>query len=347
MRWRARVTALLLATAVLAGPVAGGRIAHAAPSDEIIDRAVAIERSVLDYGRQIDELSEQYNAASERRDLALSQIAFGEQATKSLGGYRDELRRTASRAAAALYRGAGSSTPLSLIRQAGARRQGRHVEYTQAAGSSLKAAIDRYRRVERQLATRARRLAEFRRYADEQAQVLGAAKARAQLLQVKQQQLLAGVRGELATMLRLRRAASDPDAAAFEARLRLVGIGGLPVAPNPNAMKVVDYAIAQLGKPYVFAAAGPDTFDCSGLTMMAWRQVGVSMAHFAASQYAQFPKVSIDELQPGDLVFFYPNIHHVGIYIGDGKMIHAPHTGDVVRVASIFRRSIVGAVRPA
>lgn len=346
MRWRSRVGALVVAALVVTVPLAGGNAAHATPADDVIDRAAAIERSLVDYGRQIDQLSEQYNAAAARRDLALGQITFGEQATRSLSGYRDELRRTASRAAAALYRGAGSSTPLALVRQAAAHRQGRRVAYTQAAGTSLKAAIDRYRRVERQLAVRARRLAEFRRYAEQQAEVLGAAKARAQLLQTKQQQLLAGVQGELATVLRLRRSASDPDAAGLEAKLRLLGLGALPVAPSPDAAKVVDYAIAQLGKPYVFAAAGPDTFDCSGLTMMAWRQVRVSMAHFAASQYAQFPKVSIDELQPGDLVFFYPTIHHVGIYIGDGKMIHAPHTGDVVRVASIFRRSIVGAVRP-
>jgi cell wall-associated NlpC family hydrolase len=326
--------------------VAGTGVAGASPTDDVIDRAATIQRTLLDYGEQIDALSEQYNAAAARRDLALRQIAFGETAARSLAGYRNELRSAASRAAAALYRGAGSSTPLALVRQTATHRQGRQVEYTEAAGASLRTAIDRYRRVERQLAERARHLGSFRQYAEQQAAVIAGAKARAELLQQKQQALLAGVQGELASVLRLRRAAEDPDAAGLQNRLLLLGVGALPVAPSPVATKVVEYAIAQLGKPYVFAAAGPATFDCSGLTMMAWRQVGVSMAHFAASQYAQFPKVSIDELQPGDLVFFYPTIHHVGIYIGDGKMIHAPHTGDVVRVASIFRRSIVGAVRP-
>ena len=78
-------------------------------------------------------------------------------------------------------------------------------------------------------------------------------------------------------------------------------------------------ALSQLGVPYVFAAASPGrAFDCSGLTLWAWGQAGVSLPHFAASQYAMLPHVPLDQLQPGDLVFFYSDLHHVGIYIGNG-----------------------------
>jgi len=107
--------------------------------------------------------------------------------------------------------------------------------------------------------------------------------------------------------------------------------------PNPNAPAVVKVAYAQLGKPYQYAAAGPDRFDCSGLVMYCYAQVGVHIPH---SSYAQFQcgyPVSYADLQPGDLVFFH-GAGHVGMYIGDGQFIHAPHTGDVVRIADLSRR---------
>jgi peptidoglycan DL-endopeptidase CwlO len=102
----------------------------------------------------------------------------------------------------------------------------------------------------------------------------------------------------------------------------------------------------QLNKPYKFGAAGPDSFDCSGLTQWAWAKAGVYMDHFTGSQYRAFPRVSIDQLQPGDLVFFNADLGHMGMYIGGGQIIHAPRTGDVVRIASLSGRNVVGAVRP-
>jgi cell wall-associated NlpC family hydrolase len=80
--------------------------------------------------------------------------------------------------------------------------------------------------------------------------------------------------------------------------------------------------------------------------MFAWAKAGVSMSHFAASQYTEFPHVPISQLAPGDLVFFGSPIHHVGIYIGGGRMIDAPHTGDYVRIQDAFRSDYVGAGRP-
>ena len=83
------------------------------------------------------------------------------------------------------------------------------------------------------------------------------------------------------------------------------------------------FAKAQVGKPYIWAAAGPNAYDCSGLTMAAWGKAGVVMAHGSRDQYADFPKVSSSQLQPGDLVLFYSDMHHVGIYVGNGMVIHA------------------------
>jgi cell wall-associated NlpC family hydrolase len=116
---------------------------------------------------------------------------------------------------------------------------------------------------------------------------------------------------------------------------------------SPGAATAVRAALSQLGVPYRFAAASPgQAFDCSGLTMWAWGQAGVSLPHFAASQYAMLPHVPLDQLQPGDLVFFYSDVHHVGIYIGNGMMVHAPRTGDVVKVSPLQGRNLIGAARP-
>jgi cell wall-associated NlpC family hydrolase len=106
-------------------------------------------------------------------------------------------------------------------------------------------------------------------------------------------------------------------------------------------------ALSQLGVPYRFAAASPGVaFDCSGLTMWAWAQAGVSLPHFAAAQYAMLPHVPLDQLRPGDLVFFYRDVSHVGIYLGNGQFIHAPHTGDVVKISPLSGRNLIGAARP-
>ncbi|MGO4256581.1 C40 family peptidase [Marmoricola sp. RAF53] len=116
---------------------------------------------------------------------------------------------------------------------------------------------------------------------------------------------------------------------------------GLPVpaGTSEGARRAIEFARAQLGEPYVWAAAGPDSWDCSGLTMMAWREGGVSLPHYSAAQYQQTQHLSAVQLKPGDLVFWgtSPNtIHHVALYIGSGQIIHAPRTGVPVKVSGMY-----------
>ena len=120
------------------------------------------------------------------------------------------------------------------------------------------------------------------------------------------------------------------------------------VPASGRAKIAVNFAYAQIGKPYQWAADGPGSYDCSGLTMAAWRAAGVSLPHSSGMQYGYGTHVSESGLQPGDLVFFYSPISHVGIYIGGGKMIHAPRPGDVVKITSISGSYMpyVGATRP-
>jgi cell wall-associated NlpC family hydrolase len=116
--------------------------------------------------------------------------------------------------------------------------------------------------------------------------------------------------------------------------------------PNPRASKAIQYALAQLGDRYVWGADGPDGFDCSGLTMAAWSRAGVSLPHSSGQQYASGDKIPRSELEPGDLVYFYSPISHVGIYLGNGRMVHAPNPGRRVEIASISQMPYTGATRP-
>ena len=123
--------------------------------------------------------------------------------------------------------------------------------------------------------------------------------------------------------------------------------GGPPPAPNGNAQAAIDAAYSVIGTPYVWGAADPNVgFDCSGLTMWSWAHAGVSLPHSSAMQYEVLPHVAQSDLQPGDLVFFYSPISHVGLYIGGGRMIDANHPGDVVNIRPVNWGSFVGAARP-
>jgi cell wall-associated NlpC family hydrolase len=118
------------------------------------------------------------------------------------------------------------------------------------------------------------------------------------------------------------------------------------VPASGRAGAAVQYALAQVGDAYVYGAAGPSAFDCSGLTMMAWAQAGVGLPHSSSAQFGSGPHVSSGDLQPGDLVFYYSPISHVGIYIGNGLIVHAANPGTGVAVAGVFSMPYSGAVRP-
>ena len=122
-----------------------------------------------------------------------------------------------------------------------------------------------------------------------------------------------------------------------------VSCGGTAVtAPTARVAKVIRYACAQLGEPYVWAADGPGSWDCSGLTMMAWKQAGVSLPHSSRQQAGYGTRVSKSNLRAGDLVFFYSPISHVGIYLGKGLMVHAPNSDSVVKVAPLISSYAAG-----
>ena len=124
--------------------------------------------------------------------------------------------------------------------------------------------------------------------------------------------------------------------------------GPCPVTyTNDKGGRAAQKACSLIGKPYVFGAEGPGGYDCSGLTKTAWASVGVHLEHYTRDQWGEGRPVGKSDLQPVDLVFYYPgSLHHVALYIGGGQVVHAPHTGDQVRMATIDRGPIAGYRRP-
>jgi cell wall-associated NlpC family hydrolase len=120
----------------------------------------------------------------------------------------------------------------------------------------------------------------------------------------------------------------------------------LPVVGNTIGAQALRFALAKLGDEYVWGAAGPSTFDCSGLVMWAYEHVGISLAHFTGDQWNEGQHIPMSELQPGDLIFMY-GLDHVGMYVGNGMMVDAPSTGQVVQIQPIPLGAVDGAVRIA
>jgi hypothetical protein len=147
--------------------------------------------------------------------------------------------------------------------------------------------------------------------------------------------------------------AVDPAVAALLARLSDQAKGSpTDPRPGPQALVALDFALAQVGRPYVWGATGPDSYDCSGLTWQSYSQAGITLPRVAAGQHANGgPSVAIADLLPGDLVFFATAawdpgaVHHVGMYVGQGLMVDAPHPGAFVRVEPVTAVGYVGAIR--
>ncbi len=146
--------------------------------------------------------------------------------------------------------------------------------------------------------------------------------------------------------------AGAPRPAAHGAFVPTAGDPTTGAAPTSVGSAALDFARAQLGKPYVWGATGPDSFDCSGLTQAAYTAAGVRLPRVAQDQWFAGPHVDLGAIQPGDLLFWASDtsapatIHHVAFYLGSGQILAAPHTGDVVKVEPLYLEGYLGAVRP-
>ncbi|MET9591439.1 NlpC/P60 family protein [Streptomyces sp. NPDC006516] len=117
-------------------------------------------------------------------------------------------------------------------------------------------------------------------------------------------------------------------------------------APSEEGGEAVEYAVEQIGKPYVWGAEGPESYDCSGLTSQAWSAAGREIPRTSQEQWRRLPKVPLGSLRPGDLVVYFPKATHVALYIGDGTVVQAPRPGATVKVSPLASNPLLGAVRP-
>jgi cell wall-associated NlpC family hydrolase len=203
-------------------------------------------------------------------------------------------------------------------------------KYSEAADERDSELLDALDAAREDLAVRRAEAQDARDEAKADRDVIASIKSRFDAAQAELQGLLAGVKGEIAAMVR-----AEQEARRARELPQNFDPGVLP-PPSGNAGPVVAYARAQVGKPYCYAGTGPACFDCSGLTQAAWAQAGVSLPHNSESQYYNYPKVPMSQLAPGDIVW---NPGHNGIYVGGGTAVHATHTGDYVRyiTASYFQ----------
>ena len=347
---RRRLAARLGATAVVVLSVSLllAPLSSAAPSRQDVARAKA-ELDRLNH--RVSLLVEEYNQARLELEQVQGRLDEAKEAADLAQATADSAMDSLNQNASIAYQGVGSQFEALLEAESLAEFSDR-LEFI---GSMAQADADLANEAE-QAQQEARWSAEELRAAlEEQRQLLdgikeketeirdAAAEARAfyESLNRKYQQHLEALR-------RAEEAAAAAAAAAAAGQTAPSG-GNIPPppAPNGNVQAVLNAAYSVIGTPYHWGGTTPATgFDCSGFTMWSWSHAGVSLPHSSAAQYSSLPHVAREDLQPGDLLFFYSPISHVSIYVGGGSMIHSPHTGSVVSVVSVYWEHFVGAARP-
>jgi cell wall-associated NlpC family hydrolase len=372
MTARARVVAVTVAVVTVTALAAPAR------ADSVSDKqreAQQIANRIEQLGSRAADLGEALNGAQLQLDEANADVKTSEAKLGSLQAKLASMRGALGDFAVRAYVYADQTTGLagllsgSSLTDGAAQRTGYQ---SVALGANLdvtddvKAVVEDTQRQQDQLDAQ-------RQKASQLADNYTAAKKQAEQALGQQQQLQVKVSGELAVLVsqeRQRRAAAAAAAAAAAVqRAAQPTINAAPVnrpaptqnlvapkapapppqidipATSPGAATAVRAALSQVGKSYRFAAAGPDAYDCSGLTMWAWAQAGISLPHYSKAQWESLNHVPMNALQPGDLIFFYRDVSHVGIYIGGGQMVDAASPALGVRVTGIGG-SVIGAARP-
>jgi peptidoglycan DL-endopeptidase CwlO len=346
-RRAATVLALILSLGTLSTIVATSASADTVASKKA--EAVRIAAELDRLAERASVLDEDYNAARVKAD-DLAARARNAQA---------DLARTTAKAQSATD--ALKQMSISAYIKGGFNQQGvalgsdpaRAEYYLHATANRQKDAIDALHAARLQLAEQQGVLASQRDQARRVLAGVNAKRKAAAAAEDAQRALLASVKGDLARLVAAEQARRTSTASHASRGHGGRGIGTPPTvdspAPNAAAAGAIAEAKRQLGKPYHYGAAGPDSFDCSGLTMWSWAHGGGrSLPHSSRAQYAATSRVSLSDILPGDLVFFgssVGSIHHVGIYVGGGKMIHAPQTGEVVSYEGAFRSDLVAVGR--
>ncbi|SOD84334.1 Cell wall-associated hydrolase, NlpC family [Streptomyces sp. Ag109_G2-15] len=297
--------------------------------------------------QEAEAATEKYNGAKEQADTTQRRLNSLRDETARKQDKLNSAREALGSYAAAQYREGGIDPAWQLALSSDPDKYLDGATFAERAGERQAGAVTRVRQQLREIE-----------------QLRGAARIELKSLRSRQAELkrqkktitgkLAEARSLLARLTPAQRAQATGDGtapgrasrSASDARADLEQAGST-AAPGSRAAAAVAYAYQKLGSPYVWGATGPDAFDCSGLVQAAYRSAGVSLPRTTYTQINAGRRVSRSELQPGDLVFFYSGISHVGIYVGNGRMIHAPNPSAPVRLAPIDQMPFAGATRVA
>jgi cell wall-associated NlpC family hydrolase len=341
-----------LLTAVLAGAAASAGldgVGHAAPKPT----PEQVREEVGRLYQEAEAATEKYNGAKEKTQAAERRVDKLQDEAARRTEDLNAARQSLGAAAAAQYRsgnGLGpamrlalSSDPDRFLRDAGMAERAGALQATEIASVSRQ--IRELDEVREEARTELEKLKVQQERAKRHKKTVTTKLAKARRLLSR---LTAEERARLAGPVGAPAGSSGQQASQQNGKGPAAGrqsSGGRIAAPNSRAATALAYAQRKLGSPYVWGATGPNAFDCSGLVQAAYRSAGVSLPRTTYAQIGAGQRVSRSQLRPGDLVFFYPGVTHVGMYIGDGKMIHAPNPSAPVRVAPVDEMPFAGATR--
>lgn len=363
------VVAAVVLTAVL-GVLAGAGTAGADQISAKRTEAKQAEAQLNDLYAQQDKAVEAYDAAHSKLDHVNAQIRSNHALLVAAKRNLAEARSQLAALVISAYKGDDQSAAMYVLAAQSFTDLVDRVDVLNRTSHDEAAILHRVTVAEHQVAHRQALLRTERVQARKLVRRAEAAKQRAAALISSQQQKISSLKSQItklvgernARLARERRARAAAAAAAAAAQQAAPSPSPSPSptpveppsgAPVPPASSVgeqaVQIAMGELGVPYVWGGASPAGFDCSGLTMWVYAQLGIHLDHYTGSQWTAGPHVNESDLAPGDLVFFEPDIGHVGIYIGNGEFIHAPHTGTVVQISSLsdswYSAEYQGAVR--
>jgi cell wall-associated NlpC family hydrolase len=363
---RATALAGVVVTALICTGLTSARPAGAATLAGEEAQATAINNQLQADAQKVDALSQTYDGAlqtlqSVNASLAKTRTAIAVD-KQQVGVDRQDLRRDAINA----YVSDGDDTGLQNLFGGTGDTAVVTDEYRSVASQNITGAVDTLNTAQGRLTSEQSRLETSQSEANAALTSASASRQAAQATVAAQEQTLAQVKGQIATLVAAQQAAEQAaQYAAFKkrvaattapARTPTASAPGAPVPAPPvvaasgGAAQAVAAAESQIGVPYHWGGESPGVgFDCSGLTQWAWGRAGVSIPRTAQAQYAAIEHVSLAALEPGDLLFWGSgagDITHVAMYVGGGQVVHAPETGELVRIQSIWNNGLVGAGRP-
>jgi cell wall-associated NlpC family hydrolase len=322
----------------------------ASPIDAKRAEAARLQAQIEQLGNRESALAERYNravlgaqSAAKRQASAQAQLAA---TAKHANEVKTQLRNVAVQAYIA---GPARSAPTASMTSES--DPSRALYYSSSLSRTRADALDALHAASQQLNEQKSQLDAAKHQADVGVRQLETSRRQVVQAQAELNATLGKVKGDLSTLVAQaeasRRAADAARARTMLASRSRAG-GDSNLRPGPaarqNAGVAVAEALRQVGKPYQWGASGPDSFDCSGLTLWAWRAAGVTLSHYTGAQYSETTHIPLSDLQPGDLVY-RPDMGHMGMYIGNGNMVEAPHSGAYVRVIPL-RADMTLASRP-